>query len=210
MVLKAIAALVLFAAAAAAQGWEIGAAMGSGDYRSATITAPAGAAQAGVGNAIAPSVVVCDDMYEHVSGEFRYLYQGGEPFLSLGSVKGQMTGRSHTFVYDALVHLRGRDSRFRPFFAIGAGVKGYMAPGPVPSPEPLPKVGLLLANNEWKLAGSVGGGIKVKVHEHIVLRFDFRDYITQFPKKQITPASGATASGLLQQLTPMGGIGFVF
>jgi hypothetical protein len=43
-----------------------------------------------------------------------------------------------------------------------------------------------------------------------VLRFDIRDYVTQFPKQQIAPASGASVSGLLQQITPMGGVGFVF
>jgi hypothetical protein len=50
----------------------------------------------------------------------------------------------------------------------------------------------------------------VRIQEHIVLRFDIRDYVTQFPKQQIAPASGASVSGLLQQITPMGGVGFVF
>jgi hypothetical protein len=210
MALKTIAALVLFVAAASAQSWEIGAAVGNGSYRNASITSPAGTAQAGIGDGIAPSAVVCDDMYNHVSGEFRYLYQAGEPFLSVGGAKGQMTGKSHTFVYDTLIHLLGRDSRLRPFLAAGVGVKGYMATGPAPSPEPYPKVALLLANNQWVLVGSVGGGVKFKVHEHILLRFDLRDYVTQFPKKQLSPVSGATASGLLQQITPMGGVSFVF
>jgi hypothetical protein len=198
------------AAAASAQSWEIGGAAGSGSYHDATITAASGQAQAGMGNGMAPSVVVCDNMYEHVSGEFRYLYQGGQPFVSQGSVKGTMAGKSHTFVYDALVHLRGRQSRIRPYFAIGAGVKGYVTPGPAPSPEPLLKVAALVAKNQWALAGSVGGGIKVSVQKHIVLRFDIRDYLTQFPKRQIVPASGTTVSSLLQQITPMGGVGLVF
>jgi len=210
MIAKTVAALVLFAAAASAQDWEIGAAAGNGMYHNATITAPSGSAQAGIQNDITPSLVVCDNMYNHVSGEFRYLYQAGQPFLSLGSVKGEMPGKSHTFTYDVLIHLLGKQSRIRPYLAVGAGVKGYLAPGPVPSPEPLPKVGLLLANNEWKLVGSGGAGVKVRLGKHIVARFDLRDYITQFPKKMITPASGATASGLLHQITPMGGLGVEF
>jgi hypothetical protein len=60
------------------------------------------------------------------------------------------------------------------------------------------------------LVGSAGAGVKVKVQEHIVLRFDVRDYVTGFPKQQIAPASGASVSGLLQQFTPMGGVDFVF
>jgi hypothetical protein len=208
--LKTIAAFALAVAAASAQSWEIGAAAGSGAYHDGTVTAAAGQAQAGMGNGITPSVVVCDNMYEHVSGEFRYLYQGGQPFVSQGSVKGTMAGKSHTFVYDALIHVRRRDSRFRPYFAIGAGVKGYLAPGPAPSPEPLLKIAALVAKNQWTLVGSVGGGIKVKVQKHIVLRFDIRDYPTQFPKRQIVPASGASASSLLQQITPMAGVSLVF
>ena len=201
---------MLLAAACAAQSWEIGAAAGDGIYHDATVTSSAGSAQAGIGNGIAPSVLVCDNMYEHVSGEFRYLYQPGQPFVSQSGVKATMTGRSHTFVYDALIHFRPRDSWWRPYIAVGAGVKGYMAPGPAPFPEPLSKQALLLANDEWKLVGSVGAGIKVKVQEHVVLRFDVRDFITQFPKKQISPATGASVSGLLQQFTPMGGVGIVF
>jgi hypothetical protein len=208
--LKTIAALAIAAAAASAQSFEIGAAVGSGSYHNATVTAPSGQAQAGMGNAIAPSVVVCDDMYNHVSGEFRYLYQGGQPFVSLGGVKGAMAGKSHTFVYDTLLQVRGRERRIRPYVAIGAGVKGYVTPGPAPSPEPLPKVAALLGKSQWTLVGSVGGGVKVKVREHIVLRFDIRDYVTQFPKQQIAPAAGATLSGLLQQITPMGGVSLVF
>jgi hypothetical protein len=57
---------------------------------------------------------------------------------------------------------------------------------------------------------SAGTGIKVKAQEHIVLRFDIRDYVTQLPRQQIAPATGATLSGLLQQVTPMAGISFVF
>jgi len=200
----------MVAAAASAQTWEIGAAVGNGAYRDRTISTSSASAQAGMGNAIAPSLVVCDDMYEHVSGEFRYLYQGGQPFVSQGTVKGTMAGKSHTFVYDGLVQVFGRQRRIRPYLAIGAGVKGYVTPGPAPSPEPFPKVAALLGKSQWTLVGSVGAGVKVKVQEHIVLRFDLRDYLTQFPKQQIAPASGASVSGLLQQITPMAGVSFVF
>ncbi len=210
MPLKPIPLLALLAAAASAQNYEIGAAIGNGAYRNATVTAPSGQAQAGMDNAIAPSVVICDNMYNHVSGEFRYLYHGGEPFVSLGAVKATMPGRSHTFVYDALIQVLPRTSRIRPYVAIGVGAKGYVTPGPAPSPEPLPKVAALMGKSQWTLAGSVGGGIKVKVQEHILLRFDVRDYVTPFPKQQIAPATGATLSGLLQQITPMAGVSLVF
>ena len=208
--MKTLAALAMFAAAASAQNWEIGGAIGNGYYRNATVTATSVSGQAGVDNAISPSVVVCDNMYEHVSGEFRYLYQGGQPFVSQGSVTSTMPGKSHTFVYDGLIQLFGRERRIRPYAAIGAGVKGYVTPGPAPYPELLPKVAALLGTSQWTLVGSVGAGVKVKVQQHVIVRFDLRDYLTEFPKKQIAPASGASVSGLLQQITPMGGVSFVF
>jgi outer membrane protein W len=121
-----------------------------------------------------------------------------------------MNGKSHMFVYDTLIHPFKRDRRLRPYLAAGVGVKGYFGTGPAPSPEPLPKVALLLIRDDWKLVGSVGAGVKFRLMEHVVLRFDIRDYITQFPKTQISAASGVTVSGLLQQITPMGGIGITF
>jgi hypothetical protein len=210
MILRIGGLLVCFAAAAAAQNWEIAGEVGDGIYHNATITSSSGSAQAGMQNGLAASFVVCENLYEHFSGEFRYLYQDGQPFLSLGSTTGTIPGASHTLVYEGLIQFRRRSSWWRPYVALGGGAKWYVATGSAPTSEPLPKEALLLANNQWVGVGSAGVGLKLKVQEHIVLRFDVRDFITQFPKKQITPAAGASASGWLQQITPMGGVGIVF
>jgi hypothetical protein len=57
---------------------------------------------------------------------------------------------------------------------------------------------------------TAGAGVKYRVADHVVLRFDFIDYITGFPKQIIVPATGASPRGLFQQFTPMGGISFTF
>jgi hypothetical protein len=44
----------------------------------------------------------------------------------------------------------------------------------------------------------------------VLLRADFRDYITPFPKRLFVQAQGGTDRGLFQQLTPSVGIGYVF
>ena len=210
MILRCVGFVLCLAAGAGAQIWEIGASAGEAIYQNGTITSPAGSVQAGINNSVIPSVAVCENMYDHISGEFRYLYQPGEPFLSQNGTKTQLSGDSHTFVYDVLLHFRPRSSWWRPYVAVGGGAKYYVTSGPAPVPEPFAKEALLLANNQWTAVGSAGVGLKVKVQEHVVLRFDIRDFISQFPKNQLKPASGASAPSVLQQITPMGGIGIVF
>jgi len=210
MILRTAGLILWLAAAAAAQIWEIGASAGDAMYKKGTISSSAGSVQASIDNSVVPSVAVCENMYEHLSGEFRYLYETGHPFLSQGATKTQISGDSHTFVYDELLHFRRRASWWRPYVAVGGGAKYYVASGPAPVPQPSSKVALLLANNQWVGVGSAGAGLKLKVQEHVVLRFDVRDFISQFPKNQLKPAAGASAPTILQQITPMGGIGIVF
>jgi hypothetical protein len=50
----------------------------------------------------------------------------------------------------------------------------------------------------------------VPLGQHAFLRTEFRDYVTPFPKKVITPATGAKVSGWLHDIVPMVGIGFSF
>ena len=69
---------------------------------------------------------------------------------------------------------------------------------------------MLTRISEWKFAASLGGGVKIRVRDHILLRGDFRDYLTQFPKRQIAPAANGTARGIFQQFTPMFGASYIF
>ena len=192
-----------------AQNWEFGAAAGYGVYHDATISTGAGSAQAGMENDIAASAVVCEDRFDHFSGEMRYLYQSGHPFLSQSGTKAEMNGESHAFVYDGLFHFRKRESSWRPYVALGIGIKGYIG-GPTPAAQPLSKEAGLTATDQWLVVGSAGAGIKFKLQRHVVLRFDVRDYISPVPKKQIHPAPGASVSAVLQQITPMAGISYMF
>jgi len=81
--LKTIAALAIAAAAASAQSFEIGAAVGSGSYHNATVTAPSGQAQAGMGNDTEKVPLIADGMF---SGTESRLWAGQEqhlqPYLS--------------------------------------------------------------------------------------------------------------------------------
>src|ERR1051326_2032232 len=101
--------------------WEFGGAFGYGVYRNGTIFGAGTSADAGIRNRFAAGWVVGEDLYNHLSGEIRYLYHDGHPFLSTSSVKSDIQGQSHAFHYDLLYHPTGRDRRLRPFVAGGVG-----------------------------------------------------------------------------------------
>jgi hypothetical protein len=57
---------------------------------------------------------------------------------------------------------------------------------------------------------SLGGGVKFRLYKTIILRGDFRDYLTTFARRQIVPAANGTARGIFQQFTPFFGVSCTF
>lgn len=190
--------------------WEFGGDIGYGVYRNGTIFSNGATATAGIRNRFAAGAVIGEDMYDYFSGEFRYQYQDGHPFLSSGGVAKDIQGQSHTLTYELVIHFKPRENKIRPFVAAGGGAKDYAIVGPAPAPQPLPAIATLNNVDEWKFVVSLGGGVKVRLREHVLARFDFRDYLTQFPKRQLQPAANGTARGIFQQFTPMFGLSYVF
>lgn len=205
-----ILALLFPALSPAAEKWEMGAAIGYGVYRNGSINAAAGTATAGFRNRFTAGVFFTDHMYDRLSGEVRYSYQDGDPFLSGAKGKINVQGQSHTLHYDLLFHFKDRDQRFRPYVAAGPGVKIFVVNGPVPVSQPLSQIGVLTSRDQARLVISAGAGFSYQLRQHIVLRVDFRDYINQFPKKVLAPAAGATGRGIFHQFTPSVGIGYSF
>jgi opacity protein-like surface antigen len=212
--LKRAAVLLLFGVAGVqlcrAQNYELGGTIGYGIYRDGTIFSPDGEIQAGIRNRFAAGAVFGQDLYDYVSGEIRYLYQDGHPFLSGDGVRSDIQGQSHAVTYDLLFHFRDRSHRFRPFLEGGLGVKDYVIAGPAPSPQAFPNIAILTTADQWKFATTVGGGVKYRIQKHVLLRVDFLDYITTFPKQQIMPAPNNTARGIFEQFTPLFGVSYSF
>ncbi len=200
----------LFAGVCFAQNWVIGGGLGYGAYKNATITSSGGTADAGIKSQMVVTGAVSEDLFEHFSGEFRYVYHAGDNFLKSGSTEGAVKAQSHTFVYDALIHLRPRAERIRPFVAGGFGAKYFDTTGNPPSPQPLPKIASLTSQSQWKPLFDVGGGVKIRVNDHVVASGEFRDYIALFPERLFSLAGGATRSGILHQFTPMFTVGYNF
>jgi hypothetical protein len=194
----------------AAKDWEVGATFGHGIYRNGTVFSPGGTATAGIRNRFVAGAVIGEDLYEYVSGELRYLYQDGDPFLSAGGVQTNIQGQSHAVHYDVLIHVRPRESWVRPYLAAGFGAKWFLVTGPVPPNQPLEEVAVLSGEDQVRPLITLGGGVKFDLRAGIRVRVDFRDYLTPFPKRLIRPAPGATARGILQQFTPSVGLSYTF
>ena len=202
--------VIFFAGAAFGQQYEIGANIGYGFYRNGTIYSASETAQAGIRNRFAAGIILGDEFSNYVSAEFRYLYQDGHPFLQAPGVKSDIQGQSDALTVELLFHFKTREHRLRPFVAGGSGAKEYVIAGPEPFPQPIPQIASLTANDVWKVVFSVGGGVKLRLLPHMLLRAEFRDYLTTFPRQQIVPALHNTARGVFEQFTPLFGVSYTF
>ena len=208
--MRALILLLAAGAACFAQRWQLGGTIGYGLYRGGTVIAPSGKAQAGVRNRFAAGFLVSEDVHPYISGEIRYLYQDGDPFLESGGRKSNIQGQSHAFHYDLVFHSRPAGARLRPYAAIGGGAKLYVVSGPPPSPQPFASIATLTTHDQAKVLITTGLGLKYAWREHAVLRVEFRDYITTFPRRLIAPAESATARGIFHQFTPLLGVAWTF
>jgi hypothetical protein len=206
----AAAAFVSAMQTATAQEWSAGAVIGYGAYKNGSVSAASGSATVGVDNAVAFGARLTQDMYEHFSGEVGYLYQGGNPFLSSGSTTASIQGQSHSLDYTVLFHAMPRTSAFRPYFLAGGGGKDYRVTGAPPNPQPFPKIVALTNQSQWELLAVVGVGVKYRIGSNVVIRGEFRDYITPLPGTLFRVTSGASSSGLFHQLTPTVGLSYIF
>jgi len=86
--------------------------------------------------------------------------------------------RVHNVTYTILFYGLNRNSRIRPYGALGPGISLFEIFGE--SEDNAATLGLNLTNR-WKVAGIVGGGVKVRATEQTGFRFDVRDHITGVP-----------------------------
>ena len=202
---------IVFAGSLCAQEYEIGAAIGYGFYRNGTIySAFDETAQAGMRNRFAAGIIVGDEFSEYVSAEYRYLYQDGHPFLQTASVRSDIQGQSDALTAELVFHFKKRERRWRPFVAGGSGAKEYVVAGPAPLLQPIPQIATLTTNDVWKVVFSVGGGVTWRLLPRMLLRAEFRDYLTTFPRTQNVPAEHNTARGVFEQFTPLLGVSYTF
>jgi len=195
---------------ALAQRGEAGIGGGGSFHMSRTVEGRTGTASAGFENGFVGGGWIAHDLYPHLGGEIRYLYEKSDLKLSAGGTKISFGGQAHAIHYDVLIYGSPPGSKTRPFLAVGGGVKGYKGTGAESAYQPLSEFALLTKTSDWKGLISVGGGVKIAVGNKVNLRVEFRDYITPFPEKVITPAPGAKIGGWIHNFLPIFGIGFQF
>jgi len=206
-----ICAAVIFAATAVyanaqEQQWELGAIGGVGFSPNLTVSNSTTSASTGVKTGLTVGVYAGQDMYRYWSGEATYLYRAGDLKLD-GSGKSVSFGaHTHLITGDFLAHLRPRGARIRPFVSFGGGIEVMEGTGNESATQPLGNLAALTATREVLPVGDVGLGVKVQLSTHLRLRVQVRDYFSQAPNEVISPAPGASLSGVRQDIIGMGAI----
>ncbi|MGA2434394.1 MAG: outer membrane beta-barrel protein [Bryobacteraceae bacterium] len=199
-----------FAATAAAQTWELGASGGYGLYKNASVSAGGATATAGFDSGPALSVFGVQNLYKHLSGEFRYTYQFDDLLVSSSGQKVTFTGVSHTINYDLMYLFGSPDSPLRPYVAGGGGIKYYRGTGTETLAQPLNQFAILSKTNQVEPVISVGGGVKIKAGRRTNVYAEFRDYIGPVPQNVVAPVPTAKMSGWLHDIVPMIGVTYSF
>ena len=202
--------LAFCASVVLAQNGEIGFVGGGGLYMNPTLKGQSTEVKAGFGNGFGGGVVVGHNTSDHLGGEIRYLFQQHDLRASSGSTKVTKSGRSQAVHYDLLIYATGKQSRVRPFLAVGGGIKQYSGTGAESASQPLSSVVILTTTSQLKPLLTVGGGVKVAVSKHVGFRLEVQDYMTPFPKDVVTPVPPVKHDGWLHNIVPTVGLYFLF
>jgi hypothetical protein len=212
LTLKCVFLTLAIAAICWSQQWELGGTGGYGWSLNPSISSPIqpARAEAGFRSQAAIGAIFAQNMYEYVGGEIRYLFQFGGPQLQFGGTKVSMSGYSNAITYDVMIHLASRDSRFRPFFSGGAGIKVYTGSGFVAPGQPLVGYALLRPLTQVEPAIAVGSGVKYRFAKHAQFRAEFRANMTPTPNDVIRPTGLSAIHGWIFDLVPQLGVSYVF
>jgi hypothetical protein len=196
------------AAAAFAQQWEIGGAVGGSFLPGVTATGPAGSATAGFKSGITGGAFIGQNLYRHLSGEIRYNFTQSDLKLASGGTTAAFSGNTHSIYYDVRIHTARRESRAELYAAVGGGMRIFRGTGTEAAYQPLSQFAYFTKTQAVKPMLSAGAGVKFRLSPHMSLRTEFRDFVTPFPKDLITPAPGVKVGRLLHDFTPMIGISY--
>jgi hypothetical protein len=197
------ALLALAPAAAMAQKWDLGVSGGYGFLNNVNVTGGPGSATAGFAPGFAAGAFLGENLYRHVSGEIRYEYMQSNLRLTSGGQKADFTGSAHALHYDVVFHTTGGEARAQAFVSLGGGLKAFRGSGTESAVQPLSQYGYFTKTNQVKPMLTASAGVKARVSSSVSLRFEVRDFATQFPTDVLTPAPGVKYSKWLNEVVPM-------
>jgi len=198
-------AAVMFAAAAGLayaqeSQWEVGGIGGVGFSPNMNVKNATTSASASVRPGITVGAYGGQDMYRYWSGEATYLYRAGDLKLSGNGQSVTFGAHTHLITGDFLAHFKPRGAHIRPFVSFGGGIEVMQGTGQESFNQPLGNLAALTATREVLPVGEVGVGVKVRLANHLLLRVQARDYISQAPHEVIRPAPGAKLNGIRQDI----------
>src|SRR5437773_5690930 len=135
---------------ALAQQWEFGGLAGAGFLNQATVGGTKASVSAGFSAGAAVGVSISHNLYPHLSGEIRYLFEKSDARVTSGAVSAGFSGQAHVLHYDVLYHLRSNRQPMRPYLATGFGVKMYRGTGVEMAYRPLMQYAWLTRAQEIK------------------------------------------------------------
>ncbi len=167
-------------------------------------------------NRVAPAFAlggaVTINQFRWFSHELGFGYQRGEFSMDLAGVSGVTEQRSgfltRQFSYNALIHMRPRESRWRPYFAVGPVLQlVHLTEAPFTKAGGIFRFGLnnvgmfraaygfgnvppLEGGGIFQTGLQVGGGVRYRVSPHWTLRFDYRNTCSPRPdllRKSLEP-----------------------
>ncbi len=207
---KKLLLLLALALVARTQQREIGILGGGGLLTGDPIGGTATPVIASFSPGLAAGALIGHDLYSHWSGEIRYLFEEQDARLRSNGTTAGFAGQAHILQYDLVLHARTRHGRVRPYVAVGGGVKIFRGTGAEIAYRPLMEYAYLTRTQELKPMLSAGAGLKFRLGGRMTGRVDFRDQLTRFPHKVITPAPGMTLDGWLHDFVPTVGLSWMF
>jgi hypothetical protein len=193
-----------------AQQREIGILGGGGFLNGVPVEGAEASVTASFSPGPAAGVLIGQDLYSRWSGEIRYLFEQRDARLRSSGAAAGFAGQAHVLHYDLVFHTRPRRDRVRPYVAVGTGIKIFRGTGAEISYRPLMEYAYLTRTQELKPMLTVGGGVKFRLGARMLARIDFRDQLTRFPHRVITPAPGMTLAGWLHDFVPTVGLSWMF
>ncbi|MGE5570897.1 MAG: outer membrane beta-barrel protein [Rhodospirillales bacterium] len=127
----------------------------------------------------------------HFGHEIGYAYNHGN--LKIGPVEYGMP--VHQGMYNFLVYALPEGSRLRPFATGGVHFSTFYPPG----------ASVFEGNGVTKFGYNYGAGLKIRVSESWIARFDYRDYVTGKPDFGLP-----NRNGMLHQIEISAGFGLAF